>query len=451
MYRNVCSLFSYSQFRQITAVCLLALTISFALAGSAPVKALSTTTVNTTAVANNANDGNCDLWEALQAIADFNNNTDSDNNGSIASYHECATGAGPHVIIFAGPAAGGTITLNPALTTVLPWVTDDVTITGPVVIDGNGGSGQNQVNSSIFHTNAGGKLTLLNLVVQNGYTSGAGGAILSQGSQDEINIIGSSIQNNKADGRGGAIYANGEINILASNFSGNKALGTDGPWGDAEGQGGAIYKSGYTSLNISLSNFSGNIATEGGGAIYTGADNGEISDTVFNGNIVDDDAPTDDTDGGGAIYNFGNNSSGGLTIIRSVFNGNLSFEGPGGAIQNASDGYLHVYDSSFNGNIAGDLTNEEMGGAIYNWEVLDIRRVTFMGNVSPKGNGGAVANDRTGDATFANVTFTGNGAPDGDGGAIWNGNTQQGGPASDVFLYNVTLSYNASPDRKSVV
>ncbi len=451
MYRYLRSLLFCSLFWRLTAMCLLALVISFALAGSAPVKALSTTTVNTTAVANNANDNNCDLWEALQAIADFNNNTDSDNNGSTASYHECATGAGPHVIIFAGPAAGGTITLNPALTTVLPWVTDDVTLTGPVVIDGNGGSGQNQVNSSIFHVNAGGKLTLLNLVVQNGYTSGAGGAILSLGSQDEINIIGSSIQNNKADGRGGAISASGKVNILASNFSGNKALGTDGPWGDAEGQGGAIYKSGYTSLNISLSNFAGNIATEGGGAIYTGADNGEISDTVFNGNIVDDNAPTDDTDGGGAIYNFGNNSDGGLTIIRSVFNGNLSFEGPGGAIQNASDGYLHVYDSSFNGNIAGDLTNEEMGGAIYNWEVLDIRRVTFMANVSARGNGGAVANDRTGDATFANVTFTGNGAPDGDGGAIWNGNTQQGGPASDVFLYNVTLSYNASPNAGAAI
>ncbi|MCL4263209.1 MAG: beta-propeller fold lactonase family protein [Anaerolineae bacterium] len=444
-----------NRWRWVTAVALLALVIGFSHTGSTPVKALSTTTVNTTAIENDVpNDNVCDLWEALQAIADYNNNADTDGNGSIYTYNDCSTGPGPHVIVFTGPAAGGTITLNPdiGLTAVLPWVTDDVTITGPVVIDGNGGPGNNQVNSSIFHTNAGGKLTLLNLVVQNGYTSGAGGAILSLGGDDEINIVGSSIQNNKADGRGGAISASGKINILASNFSGNKALGTDGGWGDAFGEGGAIYQTGYNTLNISLSNFAGNIATEGGGAIYTSADSGEISDTVFNGNIVDDDAPTDQTHGGGAIYNsFNDEDEGGLTIIRSVFNGNLSFEAPGGAIFNAGDGYLHVRDSSFNGNIAGDLSNEEMGGAIYNWEVLDIRRVTFMANVSARGNGGAVANDRTGQATFANVTFTGNGAPDGDGGAIWNGNTQQGGPASNVFLQNVTLSLNLSPNAGSAI
>lgn len=434
-----------------TAVCLFGLVIGLSWAASTPVQALSTTTVNTTAVANNANDGACDLWEALQAIADYNNGADTDSNGSITSYHECSTGPGPHVIVFSGPAAGGTITLNPALSTVLPWVTDDVTITGPVVINGNGGTGSNQVNSSIFHVSAGGKLTLLNMVVQNGYTSGGGGAILSLNSNDEINIIGSSIQNNSADGRGGAINASGKINILASNFSGNKALGTDGGWGDALGQGGAIYQSGYNSLTISLSNFSGNIATEGGGAIYTGADSGEISDTVFNGNIVDDDAPTSATEGGGAIYNYGNASNSGLTIIRTVFNGNLSFDGPGGAIFNGSDGYLHLRDSSFNGNIAGDLGSEQMGGAIYNRKQLNVRRVTFMANLSARGNGGAIANDRTGQATFANVLFTGNGAPDGDGGAIWNGNTQQGGPASRVTLYNNTFSFNVSPNDGAVI
>ncbi len=447
--------FLQNKWRWSTAVGLLALIIalSISMAGSTPVRALSTTTVTTTDVENDPDDGGCDLWEALQAIADYNNGADTDNNGSISSYHECTTGPGPHVIIFGGSAAGGTITLNPdlQLTAVLPWVTDDVTITGPVVIDGNGGTGPNQVDSSIFHVNAGGKLTLLNMVVQNGFTSGAGGAILSQGGDDEINIIGSSFQNNKADGRGGAIYSVGKINILASNFSGNRALGTDGGWGDGAGEGGAIYLTGYNSLNISLSNFAGNIATEGGGAIYNGADAGEISDTVFNGNIVDDDAPTDDTDGGGAIYNHSNDEDGGLTIIRSVFNGNLSFEAPGGAIYNASDGYLRIRDSSFNGNIAGDLTNEEMGGAIYNQYQLDVRRATFMANLSSRGNGGAVANDRRGTARFANVTFTGNGAPDGDGGAIWNGNTQQGGPASNVFLYNVTLSLNLSLNAGSAI
>ena len=414
----------------------------FLVSGSS-VQAMSTTVVNTTAVADDKNDGNCDLWEALQAIADFNNGADTDSDGSYSTYHECATATGPHFIVFSGSAAGGTISMNPNLSPVLPWVTDDVTITGPVVIDGGGSA----VDESIFHTNVGGKLTLVNLVVQNGYTSGGGGAILSQGSQDVINIIGSSFINNKAENRGGAINVSGELNILASNFSGNKALGLDGNGTDYEGHGGAIYKSGYRPINISLSNFAGNIATEGGGAIFnSGADSGEISDTVFNGNIVNDDAPTSATLGGGAIFNQGNDASdGGLVIKRSVFNGNLSFDGEGGAIFNGSNGFLHIYDSSFNANVTGDLSTAKMGGAIYNWKELDIRRVTFAGNISLEGNGGAIANDRSGDAYVANSTFIANLAPMGDGGAIWNGNTN-GTSASEVFLYNDTFSLNVSPN-----
>ena len=421
------------------------------LNGSTRALALSTTTVTTTAIVDNPSDGECDLWEALQAIAEYNNGSNTDGDGDLSHYHECNTGSGPHFVVFTGAAAGGTITLPTTMhNTVfsgLPYITDDVTLTGPVVIDGGGAA----VNTHIFYTNAGAKLTLANMVVQNGYTSGGGGAIVGYGTEDVINIVSSSIQNNVAEGNGGAINVVGQVNVLMSNFSGNKALGLDANGTDYPGQGGAIYVSGYNSLNVSLSNFAGNIATDGGGAIYTTADTGDISDSVFNGNIVLDDAPTETTHGGGAIHNGGNGYNSGLTISRVAFNGNLSFNAHGGAIYNAPDGYLHIYDSSFNGNIAGDLSTVEMGGAIYNQETLDIRRVMFLGNVSSKGNGGAVANDRTGEATFANVTFTANGAPDGDGAGLWNGNTQQGGPASYAYLYNVTFSLNASPNNGAAI
>ncbi|GAB4580682.1 MAG: hypothetical protein Fur0022_34240 [Anaerolineales bacterium] len=428
-------------------------TWAFFLARPPQASALSTTTVTTTAVANDPNDGHCDLWEALQAIAEYNNGSNSDNDNDLTKYHECTTGAGPHFVIFTGAAAGGTIklptTMNGNVFSGLPFVTDDVTLTGPVVIDGGGQA----VNTHIFWTNGGARLTLVNLVVQNGYTSGGGGAIVGLGVDDVINIIGCSIMNNTAEGNGGAINLTGQLNIMLSNFSGNKALGLDGAWGDAFGQGGAIYQSGYNTLNISLSNFAGNTAADGGGAIYTMADSGSITDSVFNGNIVNDDVPTEYTQGGGAIYNGGNDSDTGLTITRVAFNGNLSFNADGGAIYNGPDGYLHVYDSSFNGNIAGTLTYNQDGGAIYNQEVLDIQRVMFLANVASSGvnisddnygHGGAVANDRTGVATFANVSFTANGTPGGYGGALWNGNTQQGGPASYVYLYNTTFSLNTS-------
>ncbi len=437
----------------IMSIFLILCTLGVMLTSSNRASALATTAVTTTAIKDDPNDGQCDLWEAMQGIADFNNATDFDQDGSPATYHECSTGPGPHIIMFLGAATGGTITLPTDLIdrpfSGLPYVTDDVTITGPIVIDGGGAA----INAHIFTTNAGGKLTLMNMVVQNGYTSGGGGAIVGFGGDDVINIIASSIQNNTAEGNGGAINVVGQVNVLMSNFSGNKALGLDGAWGDAFGQGGAIYQTGYNSINISLSNFAGNIASDGGGAIFTMADSGQITDTVFNGNIVSDDVPTEYTHGGAAIHNGGNNSDTGLMISRVAFNGNLSFNANGGAIFNAPDGYLHIYDSSFNGNIAGTLVFNQYGGGIYNQEVLDIQRVMFLGNVASSGvslnddnygHGGAVANDRTGIASFANVSFTANGAPGGFGGGVWNGQTQQAGPASYVYLYNTTFSLNTS-------
>ena len=444
-------IFRIKQSRRWTLTLFCLIMVAFSIAPSSPALALSTTTVNTIVISDNPGDGKCDLWEALQAIANYNDKVDSDNNGSIKTYHECSTGSGPHLVVFNGAAAGGTITLPINLHnrpfSGLPFITDNVTISGPVVIDGGGAA----VNSHIFYTNGGAVLTLTNLVLQNGYTSGGGGAIVGYGGDDVINIVASSIQNNRAEGNGGAINVAGQLNILASNFSGNKALGLDLNGTDYPGMGGAIYQTGYNSLKISLSNFAGNIASDGGGAIATSADSGQISDSVFNGNIVDDDAPTETTQGGGAIHNSGNNSNKGINVVRTAFNGNLSFDAPGGAIFNAPDGYLQVSDSSFNGNIAGDLTTETLGGAIYNQEVLIVRRVMFLGNVASRGDGGAIANDRTGEATLANVTFTANGAPDGNGGAIWNGNTQQGGPASNLYLYNSTFSLNASPNAGAAI
>jgi DNA-binding beta-propeller fold protein YncE len=443
------SIFSALPARWLAAVLLL-LVLAGASGGPVPVFA-ATTTVDTPSISDNPNDNKCDLWEALQTIADYGSAADTDGDGSSNTYHECSAGGGPHVIVFSGAAVGATITLPQNLYNrpfgELPYVTDDVTINGPVVIDGGGAN----INSHIFITNAGGKLTLNGLVVQNGYTSGGGGAILSLGGDDVINIVNSSIQNNIAEGNGGAINAVGQVNILMSNFSGNKALGQDANGSDYPGMGGAIYLSGYSSLNISLSNFAGNIASEGGGAIANYADAGQITDSVFNGNITQDDAVTDYSYGGGAIYNASNNPDTGLVITRVAFDGNLAFNEHGGAIYNAFDGYLGVRDSSFNGNIAGDLSHEQMGGAIYNQELLDIRRTAFIANVSSRGNGGAAANDRTGVATFANTTFTGNGAPDGDGAAIWNGQTQQAGPASYVYLYHVTLALNISPNDGSAL
>ena len=76
-------------------------------------------------------------------------------------------------------------------------------------------------------------------------------------------------------------------------------------------------------------------------------------------------------------------------------------------------------------------------------ETLNIRGATFLNNLSPKGDGGAIFNDRGAVLDAANATFSANGATDGDGGAIYNSNTQQGSTiASHATFRNVTFSTN---------
>jgi predicted outer membrane repeat protein len=374
--------------------------------------------VTTTDVVDDGNDGQCDLYEALQAA--FSQKSSGDPS---FTYHECTAQAGPKIIVFEGAAAGGTISMPTGSGSLnLPMINDDVTIIGPVLLDGAG-------EKRIFSVAASGTLTLEGMTIQNGYTSGGGGAILSsQGGS--INIIGSSFLGNKADNDGGAINTSGDLSILTSNFTGN----------EAGREGGAIYQaSSHKSLQISVSTFNGNSAVKAGGATYIKTNNAEISDSTFNGNMELDNNPNNDTHGGGAIYMDGAE----LTIERSAFNGNLALDGNGGAIATSLGTELVIEDSSFNGNISGDLSSTHLGGALYNMETLTIRGVTFLNNLSSNGDGGAIFNDKGAELDAANTTFSANGAPNGDGGALYNGNTQQGSNiASHATFRNVTLYAN---------
>ncbi len=386
----------------------------------APAQAISDPiTVNTTDILDDANDGKCDLYEALQAAF-----TQKSSGNSPTIYHECTAFGGAKEILFSGAAAGGVITMPTGPGSLnLPFINDDLTITGPVILDGAGAK-------RILTVAASGELMLVSLTMQNGYTSGGGGAILSQGGA--INIIGSAFLGHEADNDGGAINTSGELSILGTNFAGN----------DAGRNGGAVYQaSSYKNLEIAVSTFNGNTAVKTGGALYIRTDNANITDTLFNGNILQDDTPNNETKGGGAIYM----QQSELLIERTVFNGNLSIDSNGGAIATSLSTELTLTDSSFNGNIAGDLSTAHLGGAIYNMETLDIRGATFLNNLSPKGDGGAIFNDKGANLDVANATFSANGAPDGDGGALYNGNTQQGSSiASHATFRNVTVYANSA-------
>ncbi|MBK9942837.1 MAG: beta-propeller fold lactonase family protein [Kouleothrix sp.] len=387
----------------------------------------STITVTNSAIENTDGNG-CSLYEALQAS--FNG----------APYHQCSAGDGMNLIVFGGSAAGATITMPPPPSSLdLPMINKNVTITGPVTI--SGGSPQNDLH--IFRIAPSGTLNLVNLTLKDAHTSGGGAAILDL-NRGTINALGVAFVNNIADGDGGAINSNGVVNIVGSTFMGNKAKGVNGVANNsATGYGGAIYVDGSETLKLALTNFSGNLADKGGGAVYYSAKSADLSDTIFSGNLVNGTGSNESAPrGGGALYADSDTT---VTILRSAFNGNLTPTSNGGALYSAINATTVISQTAFNGNIAASAGNSGQGGALYNaGGTLDISQALFLNNAVALGDGGAIANDRHGNLSIENSTFTANAALLGNGGAINNTTTQMGGPASSFTARNVTFSANAA-------
>lgn len=348
--------------------------------------------------------GKCSLWEALQAAAGPRTNDDCGPDPT----------GGPVLITFA-----------PSVTTAkleddLPDITTNVAILGPVTLDFT------NVTTIGFDVEDQGILSLTNLVVRKAaYT-----AIDSRGI---VNIAGVSFDSNKSGVDGGAIRSSGKLNIAGANFVGNESPST----------GGAISLSGGQTL-IAGTAFNGNSAGEHGGAIDLNTGKLEIYDSVFNGNIA---TGGDTSKGGGAIYitNSGNVSP--TLVIRSVFNGNLSPEGVGGAIfYNVQDDDfpLNIRDSSFQGNLAGIPTEQRNGGAIMSWGLANIYGSTFLNNAAA-GDGGAIALEDDGKLVMANSTFSANAAGD-QGGAIAIQNTNYATVTTNAaVITNVTFGLNVAP------
>ena len=121
---------------------------------------------------------------------------------------------GPHVIDI---TADFTITLagDPTYTGTQP-----LTINGyGHTIDGGG------THSALFH-NTGQALTINNLTLTNGKSTGgnSGGAILS--AQGSVTVTGSTFTNNAAGGSGGAISTFGSVTATDSTFTDNTAAGS---------------------------------------------------------------------------------------------------------------------------------------------------------------------------------------------------------------------------------
>jgi len=216
---------------------------------------------------------------------------------------------------------------------------------------------------------------------------GGAAVILASG---ELNIYDSIFDNNEVNDegednpdmtstQGGAVYSYGSLNIYSATFTGNHAA-----------RAGAVYN--YRETHIYNASFTDNTASYRGGAIYmpastaaalyTGEDGGEV---VFEGNS----AP----EGGGAVLVQGTN-----VYNNTTFTANEAPEGSGGALYVASHltdaRTLEMYNVTFTSN-----QSQTSGGAVYSASkaVVLISGVSFTGNKTLEGHGGAIASYGTSD------------------------------------------------------
>ncbi len=206
---------------------------------------------------------------------------------------------------------------------------------GTLTINGNGATITRSSTEQfrLLYLNASADLTINSLTLDQGYSSGNGGAIEDRGGT--LTVAGSSFNNNQALGNGGGIAAvNGATaNITGTTFNTNSAVNN---------AGGVYSDSGTLTVTDSTitTNTSGN---NGGGLLDDGTTT--ITGSTFSGNK---------SGRGGGIY-----SDGTTTIINSTFSGNQGIAPGGGGIFN--NGTTTITNSTFSAN-----SGLVFGGNLYN-------------------------------------------------------------------------------------
>ncbi|HEY2415572.1 MAG TPA: choice-of-anchor Q domain-containing protein, partial [Pirellulaceae bacterium] len=223
-----------------------------------------------------------------------------------------------------------TITFSPALNGQPVLLTlGQLNINDSVTIRGNGADNtivDAQHNSRVFDVApTAGDITFDGLTLRDGQSAAGadGGGIRSQ-SSDTLTVLNSRVADNNADGDGGGVWAEGQVFVINSEFSGNFAPGSGGgvKTSDAVSISNSSFINNQANLvgggldidffqvgvTVTNSTFSGNFATELGGAMYTSMA------TIINSTITDNDSQ----DECGGIYM----ASGDLNLFNSIVAGN---------------------------------------------------------------------------------------------------------------------------------
>lgn len=232
-----------------------------------------------------------------------------------------------------------------------------------------------------------GKLYLENVSIVNSTALTYGGAIVNYG---ELVIVNSIFSLNKAK-NGGVIANYNKLDIKSSNFTNNSCF--------IKGSGGAIYNLGKGTLTIDNCNFADNkvdaeylleaddfgVRLGSGGAIYN---RGDLY--IYNSNFTSNRA----FNWGGAIVSITDVKKHNLKVINSIFDKNTCFAGGGGAIF-ITNANADIANSSFTLNAIGS----DSGGALYFTKSnAKIYNSTFFKN-SASFSGGAI------DAWRSNITM----------------------------------------------
>ena len=209
-------------------------------------------------------------------------------------------------------------------------------------------------------------------------TWGGGGAVYL-GSSAAGTFTANTFTDNSSACRGGAVYMQNDLDIedhvhtfgalgkdgkpdptKANTFTGNHA----DVWGGAifDGVSSETVYGETTKTLIYGGTFQNNTAYSGGGAVYFSNKRGREDDAILFDGVIFTGNEAQRTGRGGALYL----SDSRIAIRNSTFTGNKTELNAGGAIYASYTDNLTVKDTNFEGNIAGNVRqNDARGGAIF--------------------------------------------------------------------------------------
>jgi hypothetical protein len=367
----------------------------------------------------------------------------------------------------AAAGSGDTITFDSSLSGDVIKLTNGALYVGQAMtIDGSGAPGlavSGENNDRVFYIadpQGSSGVTISNLIMENGYQDGRGGAVYNEYNAP-LRLTNDTVKDSAANFNGGGIYTNGPLTVSGSTVTNNTSKnggfngGGGGLAGDADmtisdshvdgnhatspsGMGGGILVLQGSKLSLTNSTVSGNDAGLGGGGISDKYGNMAIEGSTISGNSVSGASGL----GGGVLIGStaGGNSGTGttphpVTIDKTTISGNQANAGAGVDIeQTTSDIPVTISASTLSGTQSqpqGSATTsggglQVDGPAAAPIEVIDS---TLSGNTANHGAGVGVGKGDNGTAgpfdtsgsnngslTFDNTTIDSNSASTQNGG-----------------------------------